>query len=145
MRYYGIFLAQLVFGLAAVWLLWRTADAVGESLLRGMSRRGQVTAYSAVSLVKRALQAILVIIFVLVVLQAFGIDVTAGLTALGIGGLAIALGAQKLFENLIGSLSLIADRPRAGRRLLPVRRIGGHRRGCRDPLDAGSARSTGPS
>jgi len=40
-----------------------------------------------------------------------GVNVTAGLAALGVGGLAIALGAQKLFENLIGSLTLLADRP----------------------------------
>ena len=110
-RYYGTFFAQIVFSVAIAWLLWRSVDAVGEAMLAGMSRRGQVTAYSAVSLVKRALQTIFVIAFVLITLQAFGINVTAGLTALGIGGLAIALGAQKLFENLIGSLSLIADRP----------------------------------
>ena len=110
-RYYGIFLSQIVFGFAIAWLLWRSADAIGEAILAGMSRRGQLTAYSAVSLVKRALQAIFAVAFILIILQAFGVDVSTGLAALGIGGLAIALGAQKLFENLIGSLSLIADHP----------------------------------
>jgi MscS family membrane protein len=36
---------------------------------------------------------------------------TAAIAALGLGGLAIALGAQKLFENLIGGVTLVADRP----------------------------------
>jgi MscS family membrane protein len=76
-----------------------------------MSRRGQLTAYSAVSFLNRAIKALLALLFVAALLRAFGVDVTAGLAALGVGGLAIALGAQKLVENLIGSLTLIADRP----------------------------------
>jgi MscS family membrane protein len=76
-----------------------------------MSRRGQLTAYSAVSFLNRAIKALLALVFIAALLRAFGFDVTAGLAALGVGGLAIALGAQKLFENLIGSLTLIADRP----------------------------------
>src|SRR5690606_22365912 len=72
---------------------------------------GQLTAYSAVSFLKRAFKALLALLFVASLLRAFGVNVTAGLAALGVGGLAIALGAQKLFENLIGSLTLRADRP----------------------------------
>jgi MscS family membrane protein len=40
----------------------------------------------------------------------FGLNVTAALTGLGIGGLAIALGAQKTLENLIGGVSLLMDK-----------------------------------
>jgi MscS family membrane protein len=76
-----------------------------------MSRRGQLTAYSAVSFLNRAFKVLLAVLFVAALLRAFGVNVTAGLAALGVGGLAIALGAQKLFENLIGSLTLLADRP----------------------------------
>ena len=36
---------------------------------------------------------------------------TAVLTGLGIGGLAVALGAQDSLKNLFGSFTLIADRP----------------------------------
>jgi MscS family membrane protein len=110
-RYRVLFLAQILAFFAMTWLLWRTADAAGDVVLSRMSRRGQLTAYSAVSFLKRAAKALLVVLLCITLLGAFGVDVTTGLAALGIGGLAIALGAQKLFENLIGSLTLIADRP----------------------------------
>jgi MscS family membrane protein len=110
-RYRVLFLAQIVGWFAVAWLLWRWADAAGEVILGQMSRRGQLTAYSAVSFLNRAFKALLAILFFAALLRAFGVNVTAGLAALGVGGLAIALGAQKLFENLIGSLTLIADSP----------------------------------
>jgi len=39
----------------------------------------------------------------------FGIDPTAALAGLGVGGIAVALAAQKTLENVIGGISLIAD------------------------------------
>ena len=110
-RYRAMFAVQIVGWLALAWLLWGWADAAGEVVLSRMSRRGQLTAYSAVSFLGRAFKVLLVVLFVAALLRAFGVNVTAGLAALGVGGLAIALGAQKLFENLIGSLTLLADRP----------------------------------
>lgn len=110
-RYRALFLAQIVLWFVVVWLLWRWADAGSEVILGRMSERGQLTAYSAVSFLNRAIKVLLIFLFVAALLRAFGVDLTAGLAALGVGGLAIALGAQKLFENLIGSLTLIADRP----------------------------------
>jgi MscS family membrane protein len=110
-RYRAVFVVQIVGWFAFAWLLWRVADAAGEVILGRMSRRGQLTAYSAISFLNRAFKALLAILFVVALLRAFGVNVTAGLAALGVGGLAIALGAQKLFENLIGSLTLLADRP----------------------------------
>ena len=53
----------------------------------------------------------LVAIALFAVLANFGFDVTTGLAALGIGGLALALGAQKTIENLVGSMTLVADHP----------------------------------
>jgi len=110
-RYRAVFVIQLLSWFAVSWLLWRWADAAGEVILGQMSRRGQLTAYSAVSFLSRAFKAVIIVLLAAALLRAFGVNVTAGLAALGIGGLAIALGAQKLFENLIGSLTLIADSP----------------------------------
>jgi MscS family membrane protein len=46
----------------------------------------------------------------LVALKYFGLDPTAALAGLGIGGIAVALAAQKTLENVIGGLSLIFDK-----------------------------------
>jgi MscS family membrane protein len=110
-RYRAVFAAQIVGWFALAWLAWRWADTAGEVALGRMSRLGQLTAYSAVSFLTRAFKVLLAILFLGALLRAFGVNVTAGLAALGVGGLAIALGAQKLFENLIGSVTLLADRP----------------------------------
>jgi MscS family membrane protein len=47
----------------------------------------------------------------LAVLAAAGYPVGTLLAGLGIGGLAIAFGAQKTIENIFGSLSLVVDQP----------------------------------
>jgi MscS family membrane protein len=46
----------------------------------------------------------------LVALQFFGFDPTAALAGLGIGGIAVALAAQKTLENVIGGFSLVFDK-----------------------------------
>jgi MscS family membrane protein len=45
------------------------------------------------------------------VLQNIGLNVTGILAGLGIGGLAVALAAQKTVENLFGGVTLILDQP----------------------------------
>jgi MscS family membrane protein len=110
-RYHGVYVAQFIAGIGLTWLIWRIADVVSVYALDQMSRRGQVAAYSVVSFLKRFVQAAIAVAFVFVLIRSLGIDVTTALAALGLGGLAVALGAQKLFENLIGSLTLVADRP----------------------------------
>lgn len=44
------------------------------------------------------------------VLYFFGIDPTAALAGLGIGGIAVALAAQKTLENVIGGFSIVFDK-----------------------------------
>jgi MscS family membrane protein len=46
---------------------------------------------------------------VLAMLHFVGVDPTAALAGLGIGGIAVALAAQKTLENVIGGLSIIFD------------------------------------
>ena len=44
-------------------------------------------------------------------LSAWGYNTTTILAGLGVGGIAIALAAQKTIENLFGGISIIGDRP----------------------------------
>src|SRR5262249_13971152 len=50
------------------------------------------------------------LVIALSVLSSLGVNVTAALAGLGIGGLAIGLGAQKTFENLLGGISILTDK-----------------------------------
>ena len=51
------------------------------------------------------------IIVVLLALDNFGIEVTALVASLGIGGIAVALAVQSIFADLIASLAIVFDKP----------------------------------
>ncbi len=104
-------LTEILGWLTLAWLVWRIVDALADVGAERMARQGRSGAVAAVVLVRRIGKAVLMAIVVVALLDNLGFDVTAGLAALGIGGIAIALGAQKTVENLVGSLMLIADQP----------------------------------
>lgn len=103
--------AEIVAWIAVVWLAWRLMNAAATAGASRAAMRGQFAALSVISLMRRTGKVALIALAVFLSLNSLGVDVTAGLAALGIGGLAIALGAQKTVENFIGSLTLIADQP----------------------------------
>lgn len=92
-------------------LLWRLIDFLGTFSKKRLSEKGNVAGVSAILFFRRAAKVAIVIFGIIAILDTFGIDVTAGIAALGIGGLALALGAQKTIENLVGSVTLVADQP----------------------------------
>jgi MscS family membrane protein len=99
-------------GIAAILiLLWRLSDFIGKFSQEKMVLRGNPAGVSIVLFLQRAAKIAIVIFGIIAILGAVGIDVTTGLAALGIGGIALALGAQKTIENFVGSVTLIADRP----------------------------------
>ncbi|MCJ2183529.1 mechanosensitive ion channel family protein [Novosphingobium sp. 1949] len=106
LKYIGIFAA-----IALTWFLMRLIDAISHVVIWRMETRGQRQVVSVVSLLRRAAKILLAFGVLVAILDTFGIDVTTGVAALGIGGIALALGAQKTVENLVGSISLIADKP----------------------------------
>ncbi len=108
------FLGALQRGLAIIalaWLVIRFAYVGTEWLQRRMVMRGQMIATSIVPLGRRTAQVFIMGMAMLAVLQNFGINVGAVLAGLGIGGLAVALAAQKTVENLFGGVTLIFDQP----------------------------------
>ena len=109
-KYFGT-VAEAVAFISIAWLIWRIVDVFTNASRERFRTRGQIDAVSIVSFFRRSLKFSIIIIAVMAILTVFGVDVSAGLAALGIGGVAIALGAQKTVENFIGSLSVIADRP----------------------------------
>ena len=102
----------VVVGLVAfLILLWKLSEFIGGFTQRRMSSRGNISGVSVVLFLKRAAKIAIVVFGIIAILGTFGVDVTTGLAALGIGGLALALGAQKTIENFVGSVTLITDQP----------------------------------
>jgi MscS family membrane protein len=105
--YYVRFIATLLMG-NLVWLASRIMDRGFEyeaSRERTQNRGGK----SILILAQRLTHIALLVITLLVGVAIFGFDVRTMLAGLGIGGLAIALAAQKTLENLIGGVSLLMD------------------------------------
>lgn len=96
---------------AFLMLLWRLTDFISTFSKDTMTRRGRISAISVILFLRRTTKVAIVVIGIIAILGAVGVDVTAGLAALGIGGIALALGAQKTMENFVGSVTLIADQP----------------------------------
>ena len=92
-------------------LLWRLIDVFSEYAKRRLLVSGQAGRLSAVLFIRRGIKVALVSFGAISVLNVLGWDVTTGIAALGIGGIALALGAQKTIENFVGSITIIADQP----------------------------------
>ncbi|MDT0690273.1 mechanosensitive ion channel family protein [Salegentibacter sp. F188] len=102
----------LIIGLLAfLILLWSLTELIGSFSKRQLSHRGSVSGVSVVLFLQRTAKVAIVIFGIIAVLGFVGVDVTTGLAALGIGGIALALGAQKTIENFVGSVTVIADQP----------------------------------
>jgi len=67
-----------------------------------------VTTVSALSFVGRLVVWLVVL---LLILDNLGVEVTALLTGLGIGGIAVALAVQNVLGDLLASLSIVLDKP----------------------------------
>lgn len=104
-------LTVIVGWLSLFLLFWRLIDIIADRSQQHMSRIGKIGMMSVIHFLRRAAKFIFLALAVIVILDAVGVNVTTGLAALGIGGIALALGAQKTVENFVGSLMLIVDQP----------------------------------
>lgn len=63
------------------------------------------------SVIRRSLSAFLIVVGVLVAAQNLGVNITAAVTSLSIGGLAVGLAAQDTLANLFGAVAVFVDKP----------------------------------
>jgi MscS family membrane protein len=91
-----------------VWLLIDTVFDFGEQRLR---EKNKTASLSAILFIRTSFKFTLLAVAFIIILDTIGVDVTTGIAALGIGGIALALGAQKTIENLVGGISVIFDQP----------------------------------
>lgn len=102
---------EVASSLAMAWLALRVIDVVFGRAEAGSLRRKRPEQVSILNLLRKVTKAFMLILAVIVIFGNLGFDLTTGIAALGVGGLALAFGAQKTIENLIGSVVVVADRP----------------------------------
>jgi MscS family membrane protein len=101
----------LIFALSVAWACSVILDFAADRWRGNLDPRLQAVSYSVLPLGKQVLTLSLFLIAILGVVSGWGFNISAILAGLGVGGLAIALAAQKTVENLFGGISVIGDRP----------------------------------
>ena len=100
-----------LFFLGLAWLCARIVDLVISRLRVVLQRKHQTFSYSVLPLASRVLKLTILTLMIAAILSDWGYNTTTILAGLGVGGLAIALAAQKTIENLFGGVAVISDRP----------------------------------
>jgi MscS family membrane protein len=111
------------------WLVLRLVEVMCTVARgRAVSRLEPVT---AIDLIQRALRIVVVTIAVLMLFEAVGVEASTLIAVIGVGGIGIALAAQRTVENIFGGLVVIGDQPvrvgdfcRIGERQGTVERVG---------------------
>jgi MscS family membrane protein len=62
-------------------------------------------------IIRKSLKVFIVVVAALVTLDNLGINITAAIASLSIGGLAVGLAAQDTLANLFGAVSVFMDKP----------------------------------
>ena len=96
--------------IAVTWLLHRIF-ALGFAQARSMmERRHRSDTESLMLLGQRVVNVLLTLAAIFAILSSLGVDTKTALAGVGIGGVAVAFGAQKTVENLLGGIFLLTDK-----------------------------------
>ena len=91
-------------------LAWRVLSVTFERARVAAIRTGRSNTRSLIQLGERVVKVLLLLVTLFVLLALAGVNPTTALAGVGIAGVAVALGAQKSVENLLGAVFLLTDR-----------------------------------
>lgn len=86
-------------------------DSILELYLRPLAHKSKILDAQFVIFFRKLGDVAIWILSIVFIIANLGVNVASLITGLGIGGLALALGAQETISNIFASLSLLADRP----------------------------------
>jgi MscS family membrane protein len=125
-----VFVAATLAIVGATWLCFPLTDIFFELREKRLAAASPERK-SLLQLVERLVKILVLIIGTVSIFSLAGVNLTAVIAGLGIGGIAVALAAQKTLENLIGGINIVSDHPirvgdfcRAGDSLGRVQAVG---------------------
>ena len=92
------------------WLIYNSINVFSREIYSFAEKFGKELSKEIGSFFIKSLKLFVLILGIVAVLQEWGIDVTAFIASLGLGGLALALAAKDTAANLFGGLSILADK-----------------------------------
>ena len=109
-RLYYRHIVWIFLAISFYWIVTRISRMISSRIGASLTSRGRLAERSIVSLIRRFTEITIFLLVSLVVLRNLGVDVSTALAGVGIGGLALGLGAQKTFENMFGGVSILFDK-----------------------------------
>ena len=97
--------------IAFVWTATRLCNLLLDQLGNRLRRSGQASATVLLRPIGNAMRVVFILIGVIIWLDNIQYNVTALLAGLGVGGIAVALAAQKSIEHLIGAITIYTSQP----------------------------------
>jgi MscS family membrane protein len=106
-RHYWTAAAFALGAIGAAWFLMGIFDLVADAGERYSLVTGSKEKVAVINLSRRLVKILIIFLAFLILLKGAGVNVSAMLAGLGIGGIALALAAQKTLEDLFGGISII--------------------------------------
>ncbi len=107
----ALFEAKTFLIIAVLWVLLGVVDLIINRFAERMKRNDQESAAVLLKPVATTIKLMLVVLAVVSWMDNLGFQVTALIAGLGVGGIAVALAAQKSLEDLIGSIIIYTSQP----------------------------------
>ena len=95
----------------SIWLLWSGIDLAREAYRNHLIRQGREGSLALLRPMGSAIKAVFTLIAALVWLDNLGYQITALLTGLGVGGVAVAQVLQRPLEDVFGAVTLYTQQP----------------------------------
>ena len=102
---------RLVAAVAIILVTYRAVDIFVHALTRRASETETKLDDSLVPLLRTSMRLFVTVVGILFVLQNLNVNVSSLVAGLGLGGLAIALAAQDTVRNVLGGVTIFADKP----------------------------------
>jgi MscS family membrane protein len=110
-RHIGVAVVRSGLALLAVWASLRMIDVGVRRATNAAWVKERPSSRSLLLLMGRIAKVVILVIATILVLGAMGLPVSSLLAGLGIGGIALAFGAQKTVENVFGAIAIGVDQP----------------------------------
>ena len=95
----------------SAWFLFNLIDYLFERWSINQKNKGKHDIVVFYNLLKKGLKLLILFIGITVWLDNLGFKVTTIIAGLGVGGIAVALAAQKTIEDILGAMTLLGARP----------------------------------
>ncbi len=99
----------VIYALIYVWFFFKLLDSIALLQIRKLSRTNKELRKELFNLGVQVLKGIFFIVATTICLKHFGVNITAILSTLGIGGMALALAAKDTLSNLFGGITILFD------------------------------------